>query len=216
MDLETIYKTKYKKYNGGKDELGYLKYYDAHLPKKVDNFLEIGIGYGYSIRAFRDWYNLEGNFYAMNKYWGNQRGVIAIEALEAYNIKCFSGDQGDLNFLKTIKINFDVIVEDGSHHSDDQIVTFKQMFDNNVKSGGLYVLEDLHCCAEMYWWRGKINSFNDTMLSVLMRFNKKQPLTSQMFTKNESDYYHSLIDRVYLFHASGAFTEPSIAFIFKK
>lgn len=54
--LSQILKENFPQYNGGKDILEYLDYYDKYLPKEITDFLEIGVGEGYSIFAFRDWY----------------------------------------------------------------------------------------------------------------------------------------------------------------
>ena len=146
MRLAEILNKNYPNYDGGKNGYGfggkmyegYLDQYERHLPKRVEDFLEIGIWKGDSISMFRDYYGGKGHFHAMNMNW-NVGGVPEIDSFRAKGFTCYSGDQGDIEFLKTIDTKFDVIVEDGSHHSDDQIITFKQMFLNNMKSGGVYV-----------------------------------------------------------------------------
>ena len=71
--------------------------------------MEIGILKGHSIRAFRDFFNGVGNFHGMNKNWGGP--VIEKDDLQAHGIICHSGDQGDVEFLKSITTQFDIIVE---------------------------------------------------------------------------------------------------------
>ena len=59
---------------------------------------------------------------------------------------------GDVNEEKTkseiIKhSNFDIIIDDGSHNSNDVVVAFCNYF-KHLKDGGLFIIEDLHCS---YW-----------------------------------------------------------------
>src|ERR1700722_10851024 len=42
---------------------------------------------------------------------------------------------------------FDIIIDDGSHHSDDIIQAFRSLFDK-LRPGGVYIVEDLHAS---YW-----------------------------------------------------------------
>lgn len=230
MKLDDILVAKYPEYKGqttiytgGKDICGYLPLYEKYLPNAVDDFLEIGIAMGISIKMFRDYYEGKGNFHAINMDWGNA-GVISKRELSEQGIICHEGDQSDVDFLSTIETQFDVIIDDGSHRSDHQIITFKKMFRDNLKSGGVYIIEDLHCCQEPYWW-GDIVRFSDTMLSLLSSMKQtkvipivnqfqilnpasKGELTSAYFLSEESAEFNQLIKEVYL-HS------PSIAFIFK-
>ena len=228
MTLDEIIDTKYPEYRsgakaGGKDGCGYFPWYEKHLPKKVDEFMEIGVAMGISIWMFRDYYESKGNFHAMNYRFDVQNnGVIPMRELQATGIICHDGLQEDIEFLNTIKTQFDVIVEDGSHRSDHQAITFKHLFVNNVKSGGLYVLEDLHCCLGQFWW-GDCQGYDNTMLAffknwpgviekdVINRPMVKEnpiPIVNQFFTQEEVDFFKTIIKKVYLY-------SPSIAFIFK-
>ncbi len=229
MTLDQIIDTKYPDYRfgpraGGKDGCGYFPLYEKHLPKKVDDFLEIGVAMGVSIWMFRDYYESKGNFHALNyRFEYGTSGVISMAEMQGTGIRCYDGLQEDIEFLNTIKTQFDVIVEDGSHRSDHQAITFKHMFVNNIKPGGLYVLEDLHCCLGSYWW-GECQGYENTMLSFFKSWPgvedchvltyekepKQEPITkNQFFTEDEMKYFKTIIKSVYLY-------SPSIAFIFKK
>jgi hypothetical protein len=205
-------------YAGGKDICGYFPLYEKHLPERVDNFLEIGIAMGISIKMFRDYYKGMGEFHALNMDWGNA-GVISKRALQEWGVTCHEGNQADVDFLKTIKTQFDVIIDDGSHRSDHQITTFRQMFEHNLKPGGLYIVEDLHCCLESYWW-GEVGGFEGTLLYLLLGYDKTvtrdiNNIFAKEHPKPEHDttgYFWELglpIKKVYLYN-------PSIAFIFKQ
>lgn len=200
-------------YAGGKDICGYFPLYERHLPKTVENFLEIGIAMGISIKMFRDYYEGKGTFHALNNFWGNA-GVIPMSELTKLGFVCYDGQQEDVKFLSTIDMQFDVIIDDGSHRSDHQTITFNHLFTHNLKSGGLYVIEDLHCCFDPYWW-GDVTRFEDTMLYRLINFDKvinypiENVFAKQWPARKEVVTFEEPINVVYLYN-------PSIAFIYKK
>ena len=198
----------FDEYGSDKNENhGYGKYYDKHLPLTVDKFLEIGVWKGSGIKSFKEYYDNKGEFHAMDWRFGGE--VISVEELHELKIIPHEGSQSDIPFLNTITDLFSVCVEDGSHHSDEQVITFKHIFINNIKSGGLYVLEDTHCCFEEYWWRGIITKFEDTALAIFKSYINGGTLESQFITKEESELLISLIDEVNIYN-------DAIIFIKKK
>ncbi len=60
-------------------------------------------------------------------------------------------DQADAKALKrfaaSVGGNFDIIIDDGGHYMDQQIISFQTLFPF-LRSGGLYIVEDLHTS---YW-----------------------------------------------------------------
>jgi SAM-dependent methyltransferase len=155
------------KHNSQKKDYAYmLDAYEKYLPKKAKNVLEIGCLYGGFTFALREFYKC--NIELIDLF--HPDFTLTVEQARNEGFIPHQGDQGDIEFLKTITTQFDVIIEDGSHHSDDQINTFRHLFHNNLKPGGLYVLEDLHCCVDPYWWRS-ITSFEGTFLHMLQTGN---------------------------------------------
>ncbi len=67
-------------------------------------------------------------------------------AMDAERVRIFRGDQGNPDDLRRV-INaipeFDIIIDDGSHASYDQLVSLKTLF-SALKPGGRYIIEDLH------------------------------------------------------------------------
>lgn len=166
-----------------------LEGYEKHLPKEAENVLEIGCLYGGFSRVLKTIYP-NARIELVDLFHPDYTWTV--KEAELHGFIPHQGSQDDLEFLSTIKTQFDVIVEDGSHHSDDQIITFKYLFENNLKPGGLYVLEDLHCCTEEYWRCGL--KFEETFLYKLQ-------------TRN----FEGLTDKVSHFEL----INDSIAFIFK-
>jgi len=157
------------KHNSQKGEETYhymLDGYEKYIPSKAENVLEIGCLYGGFTRALKEFYNC--NIHVLDLF--HPQYTMSVDQAKDEGFIPYQGDQGNIDFLNTITTQFDVIIEDGSHHSDDQINTFNHLFNNNLKPGGLYVLEDLHCCTDPYWWRS-VKSFEGTFLYFLQSGN---------------------------------------------
>jgi SAM-dependent methyltransferase len=173
-----------KKHGSQKAEANFeymLDGYEKHLPEKCDTVLEIGCFYGGFTKALQELYKCD--VHVIDLF--HPRYTISFQGALDHGFIPHQGDQGDIDFLKTINNQFDLIVEDGSHHSDDQINTFKHLFENNLKPGGLYVLEDLHCCVNPYWWRS-IEKFEDTFLGLIKSDNIPSDQVSKYELINDS------------------------------
>lgn len=184
-------------YGTDKIDIGYLPYYKKHLPEKVNKFLEIGTWKGGGIRTFKDYYNGAGEFHALNISFGGE--IISIPSLHLLGIKPHEGNQSDVNYLWSIKDKFGVIIDDGSHHSDEQIISFKHLFLNNMEEGGVYVIEDVFGHKNEFWRRGKVNTPEDTIMGVMRKYLNGGTLTSQLISESESNQLMSIIDEVNIY-----------------
>ena len=65
---------------------------------------------------------------------------------------------------------FDLIIDDGSHHSSHIITSFNHLFADGLKDTGIYFVEDLHA---NYWlpWRDSRKSFLDVCKELLEDMN---------------------------------------------
>jgi len=78
--------------------------------------------------------------------------------LPGERIQIFKGSQADTQFLsevanKTAPEGFDIIIDDASHIGALTKTAFWHLFDNHLKPGGLYVIED--------WGTGYLDDFPD-------------------------------------------------------
>ena len=114
----------------------YLNRYESFLKDYKDKefvLLEIGCAAANSIRMWREWFP--------------KAKVYTIDInpdCATYTEGVFIGSQTDHAFLNDLisKIGIpDVIISDGSHVGDEEVITFKHLFPK-MKSGGLYFLED--------------------------------------------------------------------------
>jgi len=118
-------------------------FYEYRKGNQPLTLLEIGVNRGGSLEIWKK-YLPEGSM-----IHGVDINPKCKEINFSKNIFFHLGNAADRNFMeKTFKdIEFNVIIDDGSHICSEVIETFKIMFPK-IKNGGLYVVEDLHTS---YW-----------------------------------------------------------------
>lgn len=123
-------------------------------------------------RALADYANT-GSFAMVEIGYGAGAGVDFWHTLfpHLYHY-CFDLDHGDWSDEKTSILRVDqskpedleralvtvchpisLIVDDGSHHPDHQLLSFSTLFQSLLQPGGLYILEDVETS---YWRRGRL------------------------------------------------------------
>ena len=118
----------------------YLNFYESFMAGYRDRpitLLEIGVYQGASLRTWRE-------YFSKAKIVGVDIQVNCLQ-FEADRIKIELADQSNLEHLAMLAVAhgpFDVIVEDGSHFWEHQVTTLRGLFPH-LKSGGVYVVEDL-------------------------------------------------------------------------
>lgn len=102
-------------------------------------FVEIGVQNGGSAQMWRE-------------YFGKDAKIIGVDIdprckqFEDDSIKIEIGSQEDVNFWTEFKQKYprvDLLLDDGGHTMNQQIVTFQQMFPH-IREGGIYFCEDCH------------------------------------------------------------------------
>jgi hypothetical protein len=126
----------------------YLPIYDrvfSFYKNQAINLLEIGVQNGGSLEIY-------------DKYFNNPNSIIGCDidpkcsqlTFTSESIKVVVGNAQDKNIqheVQKISPNFDIILDDGSHLSNDIIHTFFMYFPL-LNNGGTYIVEDLHAS---YW-----------------------------------------------------------------
>lgn len=120
------------------------KYYQptfAPYQHQAINILEVGIYHGASM-------NLWMSYFTQAKFWGIDIKDRSKYFAEAKNLSLFVGRSDQQKTYEKIKENFDIIIDDGNHRAKTQIPTFEILF-NKLKSGGLYIIEDIVDLTEL-------------------------------------------------------------------
>lgn len=118
----------------------YDKYFSPYRGQKI-NFLEIGIYLGNSLNIFNEYFE-NAEITAMD--------ILNKSHLQKENIKIIQGDQSDRSLLNKFEDDFyHIILDDGSHKMEHQQISIGGLF-KKLKSGGLYVIEDLHTSFDSY------------------------------------------------------------------
>jgi hypothetical protein len=131
---------------------GYERFYDYFLePFKLDKFnlFEIGIYKEGSLKLWKEYFS-NANIYGMdiNEYNKSDYGTI------------FKGDQNkkkDLNkIIENIKVA-KIIIDDGSHKPEHQLLSFNHLFKNLLQDGGIYIIEDIETS---YWKKSNLYGYD--------------------------------------------------------
>lgn len=128
----------------GTDKLshGYIPFYDQHLPKNPKNILEIGVKEGRSVSMWKHYFP-DAEIHGLDLF-------MEFPIPDIIDVKFWKGNQCDWRILEQLRReDFDVIIDDGSHNSRDQMMTFFGLF-----NGKHYFIEDLHCCDEEFYRDG--------------------------------------------------------------
>ncbi|HSX13413.1 MAG TPA: class I SAM-dependent methyltransferase [Chlamydiales bacterium] len=134
----------------------YTRHYEkllGHLKNSKIKLLEIGTWKGYSLRMWVDYfpnamiYSIDKN--PLSAYVDAFDDTIDLYPIDFSHerVQYFVGNQSDPIFLNSvcsaIQGDLDVIIDDGSHKSYDQQMSFAKLF-KKVKPGGLYIIENLN------------------------------------------------------------------------
>lgn len=134
----------------------YHRHFSRFIGREV-HVLEIGIYSGGSLEMWRNYFGPKSRIY----------GVDIQPECKCYEnefTKIFTGDQGDREFWKTFKEKvpfLDILIDDGGHQTEQQIVTLEEMLPH-LRPGGIFLCEDIH---------GKNNGFAAYMHGIANHLN---------------------------------------------
>ena len=121
--------------------LHYFEIYERHFSRFVGKdvtILEIGVSKGGSLELWRHYFGSKCKIYGID---------INPECknLEIEQIEIFIGDAEDREFLRSLKdkiSKIDILIDDGGHHMNQQIVAFEELYPI-ISPDGVYLCEDL-------------------------------------------------------------------------
>jgi hypothetical protein len=154
------------KYGTDKLQHGYIPFYEKHLPKEPKRILEIGVKEGRSLAMWHEYFP-NANIYGIDLFAECSHEDV-YKNIDHYSngewelgkVFLHTGNQCDWQILEELrKYDFDVIIDDGSHNSRDQLITFFGLY-----NGKHYFIEDLQCNDEDFYSQGLPSSMRATNL----------------------------------------------------
>lgn len=187
----------------------YADFYERYLHDKRDTtelILEIGICGGKSLKTWYEYFP-NTNIIALDidnkSHFNNDRTFTFV--LDQSN------EEQLIHFVNECKekgYEFDSILDDGSHHMEDQQITFGHLFPL-LKSGGVYFIEDLHTSLAdngfaLYGKRFDIqeNRKNTTLFWLMESFD------SVYLTKEQNEYNKNNIHSIEIHNYFNPHQEP--------
>lgn len=168
----------------------YPVFLEQYRNKEVKLF-EIGCGADYA--SFNMWkeYFPFGNIFCMDIHENlvTDRGIV------------YQGDQSkieDLMRMVSLIGSCDVIIDDGSHIAEHQINTFNFLFENMLKNGGLYIIEDIEASywnpeKELYGYKIGFNNIVDFFSSTPDKINSEFSLRKNNQNISSITYFKNCI-----------------------
>ena len=204
---------------------GYTWVYDKYFSSMKDKeltLLEIGIHKGSSLLMWSRYFN-NGKIYGIDDCSGgrmelqnrfpnptSQNDLMALSAM-GFNVRSLSQSnrQGLVDAFKDVE--FDIIVDDGSHFQEDQQISLGVLF-RFLKPGGHYIIEDTGIFTkesmqdrkdwgfERNWGIRDVENLTDTTLTVCEGYVKNKSLNSPYMNDQEKKYVKENIESMDIYY----------------
>lgn len=174
----------------------YHTFFQKYVGSRV-NILEIGVYKGGSMQMWK-------------AYFGEQAVIVGMDIdynckqYEDGNIHICIGSQADREFLKEVSEKwgpFDIVLDDGSHNVDHQIITFETLYPL-IKEDGVYICEDCQSSYSARYGGGYKKSdtfieyskkFADCVNSQYVDLGMEKELPSYAVDIKACHYYDSMV-----------------------
>lgn len=192
-----------------------LIYNDLFRPLKSECkvFIEIGIYDCESIKLWRDYFTnaqivgVEYNLpYSLDRLGDTPRDRMSF-------INADQSKEEDLINLSKNYSDVDVILDDGSHKMRDQQITFAKLF-KCLKSGGIFIIEDLHTSFEVTMpeksWCNWGDPNKTITLDMLKEFQKNGRIRSDYMNEDEMEYLNNNIESIEIYQSRPDWSVTSV------
>lgn len=164
----------------------YISIYEkefAPVKNQVKKVFEIGILSGASHRMWKAYFK-NAAIYGID--------IEDCSHLEKEGIHTFLADQSNRqnlhSFIEKYGSGFDIIIDDGGHTMDQQQISLGYLFPY-LKSGGIYIIEDVHTSLLKYYQGfGAEENGTNTTFNMLTRFISTNEIVSVYMQQEEMDY----------------------------
>src|SRR4051812_8829578 len=141
----------------------YFDIYHRHFRKFVGtevHVLEVGVYSGGSLQMWKEYFGPKCRVYGVDIH-------PACKDFEDQHTRIFIGDQEDRTFWGSVKQEvpaLDILIDDGGHTAEQQIVTLEEMLPH-LRPGGVYLCEDIH---------GSMNVFSAYAHGLALQLNSSR------------------------------------------
>jgi hypothetical protein len=157
----------------------YFDIYDLHFNRfrgSDVHILEVGIYSGGSLEMWQSYFGPRSKIYGVDI-------EPACKAYESDSVRVYIGDQADRGFWRRFKQEVpvvDIVIDDGGHLLEQQIVTLEELLPH-LQPAGIYLCEDVH---------GAFNEFASYVFGLAQNLN-----ASDQSPGNPDDNERRLVSR---------------------
>ena len=158
----------------------YTKHFGPYRDRPI-KMLEIGVFRGGSLRMWKDYFHPDSTIVGIDI----DKTCKAHEIADR-NVFVRIGSQADPAFLAEVNEEFgpfDIILDDGSHKTHHQNISFGALFRSALKDGGCYMVEDVHT----NYWLKHVDS-EDTFIDLSKQM--VDMLHEPYFDRKETNFRH--------------------------
>lgn len=158
------------------------------LREQEFNMLEIGIDRGGSVKLWKEYFPKAQIFGAdIGQEWNDERITV---------IKCDQSNLFDLKELAQRVPKCKVIIDDGSHIPQHQMLAFCELFEKTLDFGGIYIVEDLECnywspTSSLYGYQIGHNNFIDFLKRLADQVNAEFSRQKNYFSISSVTFAHN-------------------------
>jgi len=183
----------------------YDEIFEKYRNKKI-TLVEIGVTNGGSLMMWRE-------------YFGDNANIIGIDfnpsakKWEDHGFKIFIGDQSDPSFWNNFFLEIgkiDILIDDGGHTNQQQIITFDSCY-QNINDNGIIFVEDTHSSYLKEFGNPSKYSFINFCYSLVDGINKKtinKKISSYIAKIYKIQFYQSVV--VFFFNKDSAQASYSV------
>ncbi len=156
----------------------YCSFYDFHLSSMRSEKLkifEIGIFDGASLRMWKDYFH-NSNIYGVDILIEPQSVLLNEDRISSFKLD--AGDKESLINFANKYGPFDIIIDDGSHFTNHQWLSW-DIFSDNCK---VFIWEDLHTSRMPHYMRGTKDDFYP--LDFAKKMSIQDPLNNFLFDRD--------------------------------
>ncbi|MGB5511852.1 MAG: class I SAM-dependent methyltransferase [Woeseiaceae bacterium] len=158
----------------------YTKHFGPYRDRPI-KMLEIGVFRGGSLRMWKDYFHPDSTIVGIDI-----DNTCKDHEIADRNVFVRIGSQADPRFLAEVNKEFgpfDIILDDGSHKTHHQNISFGALFRSALKDGGCYMVEDVHT----NYWLKHVDS-EDTFIDLSKQM--VDMLHEPYFDRKETHFRH--------------------------